>query len=91
MKPHKHAKFIKAWADGAEIEYFDEEWSPASSPSWCLKTQYRIKPEEKINNFKYYNIGPFGRIFQTNDSKYYDFKITFDGETGELKSAEVIK
>ncbi len=22
-KPHKHAELIKAWADGAEIEWFD--------------------------------------------------------------------
>jgi len=29
MKPHKHAELIKAWADGAQIEYWDfkERWN----------------------------------------------------------------
>lgn len=55
--PHKWAKEIKAWADGAEIEYTfllrapDEwsEWRATPSPSWETATtiQYRIKPEKK--------------------------------------------
>ena len=46
---HKHADLIKAWADGAEIEFRwgDEEWVATSYPEWNLLAQYRIKPELK--------------------------------------------
>lgn len=49
MKPHKHAELIKAWADGAEIEYFRDEvgWQLICTPSWDEDVEYRIKPEEK--------------------------------------------
>lgn len=49
MKPHKHAEVIKAWADGAEIEFrgdHHKEWMPALSPSWADYNEYRIKPVE---------------------------------------------
>jgi hypothetical protein len=55
-KPHKHAEFIKAWADGAEIEFRQEEchaWKKVDSPSWSLYTQYRVKPEPVV---KYHGI-----------------------------------
>jgi hypothetical protein len=55
-KPHKHAEFIKAWADGAEIEFRHDEyhaWKKADSPSWNLYTQYRVKPEPVV---KYHGI-----------------------------------
>lgn len=47
-KPHVHAELIKAWADGAEIEYlYKDQWYPApsNSPTWSQGIQYRIKPE----------------------------------------------
>lgn len=50
-KPHKHAECIKAWADGAEIEFRHEEchaWKTADSPTWNLYTQYRIKLQPVI-------------------------------------------
>ena len=52
-KPHKWAKEIKAWADGAEIEFRieggNEEWREieTSSPSWHKDNEYRIKPQPK--------------------------------------------
>ena len=55
-KPHKHAEFIKAWADGAEIEFRQEEchaWKKVDSPSWSLYNQYRVKPELVV---KYHGI-----------------------------------
>ena len=98
MKPHKHAELIKAWADGAEIEAFDsctDQWIRASSPSWQNQIEYRIKPEPKPDVVKY--------VYADFSDKAYSFlldevgmgdsnlKLTFDGETGELKSAEVLK
>jgi hypothetical protein len=49
MKPHKHAELIKAWADGAEIQYnhWGSAWKDSISPTWDKNFQYRIKPEEK--------------------------------------------
>lgn len=46
--PHVHAEVIKAWADGAEIEYQvegDNHWWATDSPSWSPRVSYRIKPE----------------------------------------------
>lgn len=48
--PHVHAEQIKAWADGAEIEYFDlyaQDWVYRSKPTWDTNGQYRIKPVVK--------------------------------------------
>lgn len=44
--PHKHAEFIKAWADGQEVQVLTNSgWvDVAKSPSWLYYNQYRIKP-----------------------------------------------
>ena len=59
MKPHKWAKEIKAWADGAEIEqryigsatatYKDYiDWHKTNQPNWDMPSwEYRIKPQPK--------------------------------------------
>ena len=50
MKPHEHAKEIKAWADGAEIECycrFTGKWFYQPSPIWTTSFEYRVKPIEK--------------------------------------------
>lgn len=50
LQPRKHAELIKAWADGAEIQYKDSyEWYDcANAPAWEDNTEYRIKPAEPI-------------------------------------------
>ena len=50
-KPHKHAKLIKAWADGAEIEYQSlggGTWHKASTPTWGEGFEFRVKPPEVL-------------------------------------------
>jgi hypothetical protein len=50
-KPHKHAEIIKAWADGAEIQWrdiFDGKWFDVGSPTWKEDIEYRIKPENEL-------------------------------------------
>lgn len=45
--PHKHADIIKAWADGAEVEFRAREayvWSSARYPNWNEALEYRVKP-----------------------------------------------
>lgn len=58
MKPHVHAEVIKAWADGAEIEYYCKEFGrwcdiACNRPTWYDWTQYRVKPEPVV---KYHGI-----------------------------------
>jgi hypothetical protein len=50
-KPHRHAKLIKAWADGAQIQiYFNsvEGWIDNTHPDWYPDCRYRIKPQPVI-------------------------------------------
>ena len=52
---HKHCDLIKAWADGATIQFKYEngdgsgpEWEtfkPGEAPSWLPECEYRIKPK----------------------------------------------
>ena len=64
-KPHKWAKEIKAWADGAEIEQriiYDDygeiygEWQNVISPRFHAhdsNIEYRIKPQPKEPQYLY--------------------------------------
>ena len=101
--PHKHADIIKAWADGAEIEFFashSNEWKPiGANPQWFESLRFRIKPEPKPDKVYY---GAFDEThvlvgnmmidscFTRLEDQGDHIKITFDGETGKLKSAEVL-
>lgn len=61
MKPHKWAKEIKAWADGAEIEFKEPEqkdWMNSRNygngiPQWYECWEYRIKPQPKEPQYLY--------------------------------------
>lgn len=97
-KPHRHAELIKAWADGAIIQekysfndwrVFDGYWQQDEA------YEYRIKPEPKPDLI-YYGVFEMDGA-ATIDSvftKFFDhgdhIKVTFCGETGKLKSAEVL-
>ena len=91
---HKHADFIHKWADGAEIEIRrnkDAPWEKTEAPKWYYEFEYRIKPEPKPDvEFRYTVNSRF--LLQGCDSwEKPNLKLTFDGETGELKAAEVLK
>lgn len=45
--PHKHAEVIKAWADGADIEFRGNrgKWESIPEPSWGPSFEYRVKPQ----------------------------------------------
>lgn len=99
MKPHKHAELIKAWADGAEIEVYQKafaEWEYQERPTWHTNFEYRIKSEPKPDVVRCWTVKNFQQqIGQINiscfEGKKGNLLLTFDGETGELKSAEVLK
>lgn len=97
---HKHAELIKAWADGAEIEWqdFKGEWKITKCPHWFVNRCYRIKPEPKPDVVRYVT-AEFAEFFDNYrvsnifKERYerHNLKLTWDGETGALKSSEVLK
>jgi hypothetical protein len=97
MKPHKHAEVIKAWADGAEIEsLIADQWMVVNPPKWQINGKYRVKPEPEPDIVYYGSFDkPFGfRVnseFNQQHNKGDQLKITFDGTTKKIKSAEVLK
>lgn len=101
--PHKHAKLIKAWADGAEIQFYDVltgSWKDCKGEIflWNPTSEYRIKPEpDRVEQCSLHmNLGwRYGQPPEhLKHAHHYvevgEFKLTFDGATGKLKSAEVI-
>lgn len=108
-QPHKHCDLIKAWADGAEIQFRNHDGDHfkdcIATPCWEPETDYRIKPEPKPDVIAYIGIDKFqGGNYAAALSSYcyedvttsyiakYDHtvRLTFDGDTHTLKSAEVI-
>ena len=93
---HKHADLIIAWANGAQIQIQmpgHDEWTDITYPDWLPSQFYRIKPEPKPDFVHRTTIIPCG-IFPgtvTFSGGPDNIELTYDGETGELKSAEVIK
>jgi len=102
---HKHADFIHAWAEGAEIEYWSDtqnKWkTPVWQPSWNNDDQYRIKPAPKPDKVSYVMIMNNGdreviamqapKPFERYSGGYAHVKIVRDSETNHVKSAEVLK
>jgi hypothetical protein len=89
---HKHYDCIVAWADGAQIQYFYHgewvDWESYTSPSWGKTIEYRIAPKPDVVVFV-----PAGdsRLYRSKQRDGDNLRLTFDGKTGELKSAEVLK
>ena len=98
---HEHKEKIIAWLDGIECEFYSERMD-----RWCeiddlsdfdSYDKVRIKPEPKPDNVAYSIVYKYedGCAFVThamkNKSESYNLKLTFDGETCDLKNAEVIK
>lgn len=97
-QPHKHAALIKAWADGAEIEFFSkggDGWVLSNSPQWYDDYEYRIKPKPDAVHYLKAVIMDNGLVVKhffshDRDLAYDNLKLTFDSETKKLKSAEVL-
>ena len=90
-KPHKHAELIKAWADGAKIQHFAphlDMWADITAPAWNTSCDYRIKPEPKPDSETKTGDSIWNGV--TGMRQLVELKYTFDGETGKLKSVEII-
>lgn len=101
--PHKHAEIIKAWADGAEIEFYDQRYNEhrwktcGEYPYFEPQVKFRIKSEPKPDTQYWVRVFEHssGSMFcphtaPATDVRPANIKLTFDGETGKLKSAEVL-
>lgn len=87
-KPHKHAEVIKAWADGADVQFLNRarrEWVDIDrgNPVWDYDLEYRIKPQPKDNI-----------VFICKDKDLngtvHEVQYIYSGETGELISSRVL-
>ncbi len=76
MKPHKWAKEIKAWADGAEIEWWNDvhqRWETEREPMWSVLNKYRIKPQPKEPQYLYVYEGYHEVHFSKKNEKFLGF------------------
>ena len=75
-------------------------WTPVEYPQWSEDCDYRIKPQPKpdvvckgIIEFTgdHFRTAAYRTIFRVSEHFECDnIHLTFDGETGKLKSAEVL-
>jgi hypothetical protein len=100
MPKHKHAEVIKAWADGAKIQYKSMvgDWYDDDKPVWLITAEYRVKPEPKpdIVRIMYAEVFGLGKFLTLHDNiyctdiRYQKVSFTLDGETGHIKSVELL-
>jgi hypothetical protein len=81
---HKWHKEIKAWADGAEIEYRNngfENWNlvESKSPEW-LFDNYRIKPSVKEPSYLYVYLNTLGQTTLLHGKAVGENNWTFIGK-----------
>jgi hypothetical protein len=92
---HKHADFIREWVlDTSKVVQYAAsplgEWQDcAELPTWGEYLHYRFKPEPKPD-YHTYGLTMNGSL-QINYISKPNIKLTFDGETHQLKAAEVLK
>lgn len=105
MKEHKHAEVLRAIADGKDVQYktnSNNEWITCDLLAYVAYSEqlfeWRIKPERKPDIVRYLGcskhgdgIGGICNEYGVINHWFNQLKLTFDAETGKLKSSEVIK
>jgi len=89
-KPHKHCELIKAWADGATIEFFHPEtrkWVVDHMPTWSLIVIYRIKlePEKRHVRLWMNSRGLISSISTKNKSNISDLDYNWVSDWVEIE------
>lgn len=106
MPRHVHYDEIVAFAEGKQIQLWihtEGQWKDVTQPAFSLDCLYRVKPEPKPYFIRYVPVGNSSDFFSVRgcfrtpgtgaDIGYEtvgELKLTFDGETKKLISAEVI-
>jgi len=100
---HKWHDVLIAIDEGKEVEFFDsaDGWvtltdSEYLNPLRYSNKEWRIKPEPKpdVELWYYWNNNPSAGICLDSESSQewkHAIKLTFDAETNEYKSTEVVK
>ena len=96
--PHKHADVLRAIADGKEVQWRDTPLGPwfdeagPLTPLTHAHLEWRVKPEPKpdvvVGERVLYSQYCGARFVEDST---HNLRLTFDGETGALKKAEVIE
>ena len=80
---HKHSELIKAWADGAEIQYYYEDpynciWRDVAGRdlNWHPEVTYRIKPKPIIGTLMYDAIAEYETHWNRPDSIFIPIDLT---------------
>jgi hypothetical protein len=93
---NKHKDLIKAWWDGAEIEFkaYNGSWKETDSLYWWADVEYRIKPSKwKMEPAKWQIISD-GSIMTSYNSKVtiaQEFGIKFHSEEAAKKARDQMK
>lgn len=96
---HKHAEVLIAIAEGKVVQWMNPQmgiWFDAGfkpyTPLTDEELQWRIKPEPKPDVVRYAVCDVRLDRYSVTPSKYDgdNLKLTFDGETGKLMTAEVL-
>jgi hypothetical protein len=97
MKPQKHAELIRAWADGAVIQYWSDHgrecWVDCvdNRPHWSEDVRYRVKPERLPDEVRYMEASRSSSgLIYTKQECWHNLKLIFCGNTGILKDSVVI-
>ena len=100
MSKHKHHAVIQEWInDTSKIVQWRADpldfWEDATDLEWYEGYEYRIKPEpnpDVTREFKVSLTSFAGVQFTPGQVSIVppNLRLTFDGETGKLKSAEVL-
>ena len=90
MKQHVHAEFIKAWAEGYQIEeqWENRGWVATDEPRWFPSVQYRIRPEAKpdiVRGVLAVNTLSAGVLLYVASPAEANCELVFDAETNKLK------
>lgn len=103
MPRHPHYELLKEWIEDVDriVQWKPkysvtwEDWSAGNFPRFNSDFDWRFKPEPKPDVVQNFWCDQFRHIWfyenEFTDMTPPNLKLTFDGETGELKSAEVIK
>lgn len=94
-QPHKHAEVLRAIADGKEVQWYDArtaEWGKPRgyTPLTYPELEWRVMPEPKPDVVESLFVMPLA-TGQTRNDIPHNLRLTFDGETGKLKNAEVLE
>jgi len=95
-----HSKLIKAWANGALIQFKTEAggWEDCwgNQPAWDEYQEYRIKPDtpdadETLTMYAWANLHDLEIDLTPDQHSLDNLRLMFDRQHGRLLKAEVIK